>query len=68
MVKMSIPSRSHTIRFPGDLYDKTHILADQNGRTFNGQVIYLLQIGYTVDRKYAEGVAKQIEESDGQSS
>jgi hypothetical protein len=63
-MKMSIPSRSHTIRFPGDLYDKIHILADQNGRTFNGQVIYLLQIGYTVDHKYQEGIQKQIEESD----
>jgi predicted DNA-binding protein len=60
---MSIPSRSHTIRFPGDLYEKIHILADQNGRTFNGQVIYLLQIGYTVDKKYQEGIQKQIEET-----
>lgn len=66
MVKLSMPTRSHTIRFPGDLYDKIHMLADQNGRTFNGQVVYLLQIGYTVDRKYAEGIQKQIKESDGE--
>ena len=65
MAKLSMPTRSHTIRFPGDLYEKIHILADQNGRTFNGQVNYLLQIGYTVDRKYAEGIANQIKESDG---
>lgn len=63
MVKMSLPTRSHTIRFPGDLYDKIHLLADENGRTFNGQVVYLLQIGYTVDRKYAEGIQKQIDDS-----
>ena len=66
MAKMSIPTRSHTIRFPGDLYDKIHILADQNGRTFNGQIVYLLQIGYTVDRKYAEGIQKQVEETNGE--
>ena len=62
-MKLSIPTRSHTIRFPGDLYDKIHILADkkENGRTFNGQVIYLLQIGYTVDKKYREGLDKQVE-------
>jgi hypothetical protein len=35
-MKMSMPSRSHTIRFPAELYDKIHMLADQNGRTFNG--------------------------------
>lgn len=63
-MRLGIPSRSHTIRFPGDLYEKVHILADQNGRTFNGQVVYLLQIGYTVDRKYAEGLQKQIAEND----
>jgi hypothetical protein len=62
-MRLSIPSRSHTIRFPGDLYDKIHILADNNGRTFNGQVIYLLQLGYTVDKKYQEGIQKQVEET-----
>jgi hypothetical protein len=60
-MKLSIPTRSHTIRFPGDIYDKIHIQADSNGRTFNGQVIYLLQIGYTVDKKYREGLDKQVE-------
>ena len=63
-MKMSIPTRSHTIRFPGDLYEKVHILADNNKRTFNGMVVYLLQIGYTVDRKYYEGLKKAIEESE----
>lgn len=65
MVKMSLPTRSHTIRFPQDLYDKIHTLADNNSRTFNGEIVYLLQIGYAVDRKYTEGLVKQVEESDG---
>ena len=62
-MRMSIASRSHTIRFPGDLYEQIHLLADKNGRTFNGQVVYLLQIGYTVDKKYQEGIQKQVEET-----
>lgn len=61
MVKLSIPTKSHTIRFPGDLYDKIHMLADGNSRTFNGQVVYLLQLGYAVDRKYYDGLTKQID-------
>ncbi len=60
-MKQSIPTRSHTIRFPGDIYDKIHILALENGRTFNGEVVYLLQIGYTVDKKYREGLTRQVE-------
>lgn len=64
MVKLSMPTRSHTVRFPGDLYDKIHALASSNARTFNGEVMYLLQLGYTVDRKYNEGLAKQVETSD----
>jgi hypothetical protein len=63
MVKMSIPSRSHTIRFPGDLYEKIHLLADSESRTFNGMVVYLLEIGYTVNKKYQEGLQKQVDES-----
>lgn len=63
MVKMSLPTRSHTIRFPADLYEKIHISADQGSRTFNGQIVYLLQIGYTVDKKFHEGLNKQIEET-----
>lgn len=63
-----MPTRSHTIRFPGDLYDKIHILADNNGRTFNGQVVYLLQIGYAVDRKYYDGLTKEIEKTDAPQS
>ena len=62
MAKLSMPTRSHTIRFPQDLYAKIHILADQNSRTFNGEVTYLLQIGYAVDQKYTEGVQKKVEE------
>jgi hypothetical protein len=61
-MRMSIPSRSHTIRFPGDLYEQIHLLADSGGRTFNGQVVYLLQIGYTVNKKYQEGLDKKVEE------
>lgn len=64
-MKLSIPTRSHTIRFPGDLYDKIHLLADENGRTFNGQVTYLLQLGYTVDKKYREGLNKHVNVSFG---
>ncbi len=64
MVKLSLPTRSHTIRFPGDLYEKIHLLADQNGRTFNGEVVYLLQLGYTLDRKYYEGLVKEIDKTD----
>lgn len=60
MAKMSMPTRSHTIRFPQDLYDRIHILADQNSRTFNGEVIYLLQIGFAVDHKYTEGIQTNI--------
>lgn len=56
MTNIRIPTRSHTIRFPTDLYEKIHILAEQNGRTFNGEIVYLLQVGYTVDRKYFDGV------------
>lgn len=67
-MKMSLPTKSHTIRFPGELYDKIHLLADNNGRTFNGQVVYLLQIGYTVDRKYFEGLTKQIETTANESN
>ena len=63
MVKMSIPSRSHTIRFPGDLYEKIHLLADSESRTFNGMVVYLLEIGYTVNKKYQEGLQKQVDEN-----
>jgi hypothetical protein len=63
MVKMSIPSRSHTIRFPGDLYEKIHLLADAEARTFNGMVVYLLEIGYTVNKKYQEGLQKQVDEN-----
>lgn len=63
MAKMSMPTRSHTIRFPNDLYDRIHIQADTNGRTFNGQVVYLLQLGFAVDQKYAENVQKTVEEA-----
>ncbi len=63
MARLSIPTKSHTIRFPADLYDKVHLLADQNARTFNGEVIYLLQIGFALDRKYYEGQVKEIEKT-----
>ena len=63
MPKLGIPSRSHTIRFPGDLYAKIHLLADKNSRTFNGEVVYLLSIGYAVDRKYVDGLSKEVDET-----
>lgn len=63
-MKLSIPTRSHTIRFPGDLYERIHIIADKNARTFNGEVVYLLQLGYSVDRKYQEGLEKEAEKAD----
>ena len=61
-MRMSAPSTPHTIRFPQDLYDKVHILSSQSGRTFNGAVIYLLQIGFAVAQKYEEHIQKQIED------
>jgi len=64
MPKLGMPTRTHTIRFPGDLYEKIHLLADANSRTFNGMVVYLLEIGYAVDRKYQEGLKKEIEETE----
>jgi hypothetical protein len=63
-MKMSMSTRSHTIRFPGDLYEQIHLLADREHRKFNGMVVYLLQIGYTVNKKYQEGLEKQVEETD----
>jgi hypothetical protein len=60
-MRLTAQSTPHTIRFPADLYTKLHILANESGRTFNGAVIYLLQIGYTVMKKYEENIQKQIE-------
>ena len=62
-MKLSIPTVSHTIRFPGDLYDKIHLDAEKYGRTFNGQVVYLLQIGFAVAKKYEEGLSKEVEDA-----
>jgi hypothetical protein len=53
-MKISIPTRSHTVRFPQDLYELIHILADNNGRTFNGQVVYMLTVAYRVLKKHEE--------------
>lgn len=63
MVRIHPISRSHTLRYPDDLYSKLHIMADKDGRTFNGMCIHLLEIGYVVYSKYLEGVNKQIEAS-----
>lgn len=59
-MKISLPTRGHTIRFPEDLYAQIHIEAKNNSRTFNGQVVYLLQLGYAVSKKYEEGLQKQV--------
>jgi predicted DNA-binding protein len=61
-MRLSVPSKAHTIRFPQDLYDKMQILAQESGRTFNGTVVYLSQIGYAVAIKYQESISKQIED------
>jgi hypothetical protein len=61
-MRLKIPTSAHTIRFPGDLYEKIHILAGQSGRTFNGAVVYLLQIGFAVAKRYDESVSKIIQE------
>lgn len=61
-MRMRMPSKAHTIRFPQDLYDKMQLFAQESGRTFNGAVVYLAQIGYAVAIKYQESINKQIED------
>lgn len=60
-MKLSIPTRSHTIRFPGDLYDKIHLMSDDEGRTFNGQVVWLLQVGYATYKKYCDDFKRKAD-------
>jgi hypothetical protein len=59
-MKLSIPTRSHTIRFPGDIYDRIHIQADNEGRTFNGQVVWLLQLGYATYARYCNDLKQKM--------
>ena len=68
-MRLKIPTSAHTIRFPGDLYEKVHIIADKDGRTFNGAVVYLLQIGYAAymiaAKRRDESISKIIQEEAG---
>lgn len=36
-------SVSHTIRFPTALYERLHAIAEQQNRSFNGQVVFMLR-------------------------
>ena len=63
-MRLKVPTTPHTIRFPGYLYEKLQILKDKTGRTFNGLVIWLLEIGYAVAIKHEEQLQKVLEQAE----
>lgn len=60
-MRLKVPTTPHTIRFPGSLYEKLQIMKDQTGRTFNGLVVWLLEIGITVALRHEEKLKAELE-------
>lgn len=63
-MRLKVPTTPHTIRFPGSLYQKLQVMKDQTGRTFNGLVIWLLEIGYAVALRHEEKLKVELEKED----
>jgi hypothetical protein len=63
MTNLRIPSHPHTIRFPDDLYWKVKLMSEKDSRNFNGEVIYLIELGYAMTVKARQAMENAVTEA-----